>query len=462
MKIARHMATFIKKLNDKCPIVLLTGPYGYGKKSLVYDITSPEVKTLSLANFFHVKDYDFGSSSETNPAKYLMITDAHFAPLVLLEAVRHVVVYNEKMIFFITANSTLDLAHYLASTDEDDEEYERYSQGDHSNDSNEESTDREAAEEARIYYHNEYGKLELSHVVREFTVLGFSLRELDHQTYDVPFLPTHDFIKERKTISPSTPHKMWERLIRGSAPALVDDPTLDRDEYYSKFLRNFISAELPELIKVEDQTVFFSFLVELAKKSGFVINLGEISSLLGVHCRLYNSFKRVYRAQLNTWLDVLVRAKIVYRLERYRLEDDNKEYSPKVYFLDLGLLCHLRGIQNVETILAKQSDMPTPLFEGYMISEILKSYYNRGIEPKVYHYRESNISRIDLIIENENGLYPIEFRPVVEPTLNDIRHFRTFADTFPNKKVNPGVIICLAKELLEMDGKNFGLPFTWI
>ena len=96
-------------------------------------------------------------------------------------------------------------------------------------------------------------------------------------------------------------------------------------------------------------------------------------------------------------------------------------------------------------------------FESYVISEILKSYTNAGKEVDLYFLRDGNKREIDLLIHENNTLFPIEIKIKAEPDERDIRSFSVL-DGINNVNVGEGGIICLANELLQLDEKNYIIP----
>jgi len=90
------------------------------------------------------------------------------------------------------------------------------------------------------------------------------------------------------------------------------------------------------------------------------------------------------------------------------------------------------------------------MFESFVFTEILKSYYNDGIvKPPLFYYRDKDTNEIDLLIEDGDTLYPIEIKTTSDPTKAMVKSFRCIAN-IPGKQIGAGAVVCLAKEALPL------------
>lgn len=129
--------------------------------------------------------------------------------------------------------------------------------------------------------------------------------------------------------------------------------------------------------------------------------------------------------------------------------------TPKLYFLDTGLAAYLTRWLTSETLAT--GAMSGHFFETFVISEILKSYTNAGLPANLYYLRDSNKQEIDLLIFQNNTIYPIEIKQKTNPTLTDIQNF-TILNHIKKIKVADGAVICLAERILPLDSKNRIVP----
>lgn len=120
--------------------------------------------------------------------------------------------------------------------------------------------------------------------------------------------------------------------------------------------------------------------------------------------------------------------------------------------MDTGLCCYLSGISSREN--AKNSQISGALFENYVVSEILKSYWHNGIRPDIYFYRDVSQKEIDLIIESNGKSYPIEIKQTGTPTLNMASNFSLINST----KRGTGAIVCLSGKLIPLNSETLVVP----
>ena len=146
--------------------------------------------------------------------------------------------------------------------------------------------------------------------------------------------------------------------------------------------------------------------------------------------------------------------------------------SPRMYFLDTGICAHLMGWGS-PTVL-ENSSMSGEFFETWVISEIIKSYYNAGKRPPLYYYRDTNKKEIDLIIYRDGTVYPIEIKKSSAPqgatknfsVLNPIESEPDENDRFEGTahlktKVGTGAVVCLSSDILPINKKNWYIP-AWL
>ena len=133
--------------------------------------------------------------------------------------------------------------------------------------------------------------------------------------------------------------------------------------------------------------------------------------------------------------------------------------TPKIHFLEIGLAAYLTRWLTFDTLSA--GAMNGHFFESFIFAEILKSYTNAGKEADFYFIRDGNQREIDLLIHENNILYPLEIKAHTEPTPGDIKHFGMIEDV-DKLNVGEGGVICLANELLPIRGKHKIIPVSFI
>jgi predicted AAA+ superfamily ATPase len=159
------------------------------------------------------------------------------------------------------------------------------------------------------------------------------------------------------------------------------------------------------------------------------------------------------------WLSLLVTSGIVTIIEPWYSNTLTRMIkAPKFYFLDTGLAAYLTRWTSAEALEA--GAMSGAFFETFVVSEIIKSWYNAGKTPPVFYYRDKDRNEIDLILESDGQLYPVEIKKSANPGKDAVAAFRKLADA--GRKVGPGGVVCCATEYLPLDSRNSIIPWWMI
>ena len=274
-----------------------------------------------------------------------------------------------------------------------------------------------------------------------------SLREIQGDTFDRPFLPTTEYLVARqKTVQ--RPKNIWEIIHRGSYPELYNNPDVDWSSFYGSYVKTYLERDVRELSAVQDLDAFRRFMIAVAARTGQMVNYSNIADEVGKDM-----------GTIRSWLSILEASGIVYLLEPYTPAVLKRAIkTPKVYFRDTGLACYLTRWLTPETL--AMGAMSGNIFETYVIGEILKSYANRGIDYRycVSYYRGKDKrkvrkdgqvvemeSEIDFIIEENGILYPIEIKKNQSETADAASAFQVL-DKVEDKKRGMGAVISLCPE----------------
>ena len=134
--------------------------------------------------------------------------------------------------------------------------------------------------------------------------------------------------------------------------------------------------------------------------------------------------------------------------------------TPKLYFLDTGLAAYLTRWNTPDVL--KNGAMAGAFFESFVVSEVIKSYYNKGIsEPPLYFYRDKEMNEIDLLIEENGTLYPLEIKKHADPAKSDIDAFEKL-DNIPGVSRGPGGVICMYDNLITLKGEDMVIPIKYL
>ncbi len=233
--------------------------------------------------------------------------------------------------------------------------------------------------------------------------------------------------------SNSSYQEIWQGFLRGSFPELVADPGRDSQLWHSGYVQTYLERDVRTLRQVGDLTQFQSFLRALAARTAQLFNLSDLARDLGV---AVNTVK--------AWLSVLEATYQVIVLRPYHANIRKRLVkTPKVYFTDVGTLCHLAGLREPQH--AAAGPMGGAIMETAVLSEIVKTLTHRGIDPQLYFWRTAAGSEVDIVVESGGKLIPIEVKLSATPRpamANAIKTFRVdFGDrALPGYVIHPGDI----------------------
>ena len=283
------------------------------------------------------------------------------------------------------------------------------------------------------------------------TLLGLSMREKYEVLFDKPFLPTEEYFTKRRTqLADVSYDDVWNAVHRGCMPELCANPDYDWQMFYGAYVRAYIDRDVRELTDIGDEVKFTRFMTVAAAATGQLLNLSSLARDVGVS-----------QPTAERWLSVLVASNIVYLLKPYSNNITKRAIkTPKLYFLDTGLAAYLTKWNTPEVL--KNGAMAGAFFESFVLSEIIKSYYNSGIlDAPVYFYRDKDMNEIDILIEENGILYPLEVKKHADPQKKDISVFNVL-DKIPNITRGSGGVICLYDNLVTLKGEDRVIPVRYL
>ena len=279
---------------------------------------------------------------------------------------------------------------------------------------------------------------------------GMSMREINGEGWNKPFIPTMEYLKERKANNNAlTVPQVWKTIHRGCLPELVANPSFNWQEFYADYIKTYIERDVRKLTQVADEDSFYKFMTVCAATTGQLLNLSSLAKDVGIS-----------EPTAKRWLSILKTSGLVYLLKPYSNNAISRAVkTPKLHFLDIGLAAYLTRWLTPEILLS--GAMSGHFFESFVVGEILKSYANAGLEVDLYHLRDGHQKEIDLLIHENNTLYPIEIKASAEPDPKDIKNF-SMLDEIKNVNIGEGGIVCLAKDLLPLRGQHKIIPLWGI
>ena len=290
----------------------------------------------------------------------------------------------------------------------------------------------------------------------------FSLREILHNDFHTPFLPTMDYIKDRNK-NAVKPNNIWQIIHRGGYPE-IQNPDMDWTMFFSSYVKTYLERDVRGLAAVQDLDAVRRFMVACAARTGQLLNYANIADEVGKDA-----------TTIKKWVSILEASGIVYILEPYSNSALKRIIkTPKLYFRDTGLAAYLTRWLTPETLAA--GAMSGAFFETFVISEILKSYSNRGLDYRYFvsYYRGKDNrkikkngsviqkeSEIDFIIEQNGMLYPIEIK-MNNKVSADMTSAFTILDKIPDKKRGTGAVICMCSMPGALRENVFQIPYWYI
>lgn len=263
-----------------------------------------------------------------------------------------------------------------------------------------------------------------------------------------PFAVDFDtLLAESKTISPVDVPHMYERIWKGCMPGLLGGQS-ERDIFYSSYISTYLERDVRELSGAIDALKFNRFVTAVAARCSQLVNFTALAEDADIDIQTAKS-----------WLNILETLGIVFLLHPYSNNVLKRTIrTPKLYFYDTGLVCYLTRWSSAEV--AESGAMSGALLENFTVSELMKSYQNEGLSPYLYFYRDRDAKEIDVILEGNGKLYPLEIKKTATP---DRRIVRTFdiIEKSPLER-GTGAVLCMAQEFSAFDRDDLIVPIWMI
>ena len=263
-----------------------------------------------------------------------------------------------------------------------------------------------------------------------------------------PFSLGLDALKARgNSGTPAALDGIYQRIWKGSLPGYISGKFTDRDVFYSSYLQTYIDRDVSEQVLLTDKLLFQDFIRAAACRAGQMLNIHDIAQDVGVSD---DTAKR--------WLQVLEKSDIIFYLRPYSnnlLKRTIK--TPKLYFFDTGLVAYLTRYSSPEIL--QNGAMNGAILENYVVAEIRKSYQNAGQDCLLWYYRDKNSNEIDLVIESDGQLHPLEIKRSVNPG-SELTGVFSVLDKGSVPR-GTGAVICMRSKLSAVSAENFIVP-VWM
>jgi len=261
-------------------------------------------------------------------------------------------------------------------------------------------------------------------------------------------LDTESLLSRKKGRKLADAEEIFKRIFKGSMPAIVSGDITSTGIFYNSYLSTYIERDVKSLSDAIDSLKFLRFITALAARCSQMLNVSELARDAELN-----------QKQVKDWLGILETLGIIFYLYPYSNNLLKRLVrTPKVYFYDTGLVAYLTKWSSPETLAS--GAMSGAILENYVVSEIRKSYLNQGKEAFMYYYRDKDAKEIDLVLEQDGELHPIEIKKSANPASEILRVFPVL-DKSSLKRGN-GAVICLKTELSAFNKENYIVPIWMI
>ena len=401
MYIRRAMEERIEKLADFFPVLMICGPRQVGKTTILKELAGRWERQVSYVTL----DYpQVRALAKEDPELFLQ----QYVPPVIIDEIQ----YAPELLPYIKIR-----------VDENPEKGQYFLTG------------------SQMFHMMKNVSESLAGRVGILTLYSLSQSELEGRENEA-FLPSN----VKMPGGSLNVSEVFERIYQGSMPAVKVKEGMPVEEYYGSYMQTYLERDIRDLVKIKDESRFLKFIACVAARTGQEVVLADLSRDTEIDGKTAEN-----------WLSLLQSSGLIYLLPPYFNNTIKRIVKrPKLYFMDTGLACYLSLWNNPRAL--ELSAMAGAMFETYVISEIIKSYANAGMDTRnrLCYYRDNNNKEIDLIILENGKAYPVEIKKSANPGKSAVKHFGVLEDM--GLDVGEGAVVCMSPMILPIDGKNRYVP----
>ncbi len=415
----RTMEKTLQEYIGKYPVIMVTGPRQVGKSTLLNYLTNNFKEKI---NYVTLDDLMLRTQANEDPELFLrnyeiplVIDEFQYAPK-LLSYIKIKVDESRKNEMFNNKKETGTM-YYLTGS--------------------------------QIFQTMKDVTESLSGRIGIFDLFAFTTRELENLKEE-KFIPNIEILKKKEPLPSLSINKIFTRILKGSYPEIHFGKEIPVENYYNSYIRTYLERDVRKIINIKDENKFIKFISSIAARTAQEFNCNTVSQEVGIDNKTADE-----------WISILKNTGIIYLLQPHTNNNVGRAIKhQKIYFMDTGLACYLTGYTDAKIL--EKSAYSGAIFETYIITEIIKSYTNKGVDPRkhLYFYRDGAKKEIDLLIIDNNVVYPVEIKKSANPGKDAIKNFDV-VDKFEMEK-GTGTVLCLCKNILAIDDNNYYVPIEYI
>lgn len=403
--IARNLEKVVLEVTKEYPVVLVTGPRQVGKTTMLQKLMEGTDR-----NYVSLDDLNERNLAKTDPEMFLqlhkppiLIDEVQYAPELFAYIKIHVDKYHNAGDFWLAGSQVFKLMSGIQES--------------------------------------------LAGRVAVLSLTSLSQAEICGGEMQPFTLDIEKLSARRKERTKADTGVIFDRIFRGSMPAIVSEKNSNSQIFYSSYLTTYIERDVRELSDAIDSLKFLHFITAVAARCGQILNIAEIARDADIN-----------QKQAKNWLGVLETLGLIFYLYPYSNNMLKRLVkTPKLYFYDTGLVCYLTKWSSAETL--QSGAMNGAILENYVVAEIRKTYLNCGKDPYMYYYRDKDAREIDIILEHDGVLNPIEIKKSANPGPELIKVFKLLDKS--SAKRSKGAVVCMKPELSAIDRENYIVP-VWM
>ncbi len=241
---------------------------------------------------------------------------------------------------------------------------------------------------------------------------------------------------------------VFEHIWRGGMPDAIYADAEQRQEYYNSYIETYLMRDVSEEGEITDSVRFRKFLNACAALVAEQVNYKTLAEAA-----------EISQPTAKEWLRLLQGLGIIYLLQPFANNELKRlAKTPKLYFCDTGLCAYLSMWLTRDTLMNGAAS--GHYFENYVIIELVKNFSYSSVKANLTYYRDSNAKEIDVMVEENGLIHPLEIKKSANPDRREIKKYEIIDKT--NLERGSGGIICMCEEVIPIDGKNCFIPCNLI